>query len=294
MRTLNQDIKEKLGRLTAFEKIILINVAIYITGWLIWRIQGIARISSLEWLSLPKEFDAFLLKPWSLITYGFAHFGFWHLLFNMAVLYFIGRSFSNLFNVKLSLNIYFMGILIGGLAFLGVYAIMPSGILDGAGPLVGASAGVHAALIFLSTYIPNYEVRIFTFSIKLKYIAMVLVAMDILGLFGTNPGGNVAHLGGDILGYLYASQLQKGRDIGKGFERIMDAFSNLFKRQKKSRLKTVHRGKSKSYAGHTKKEFDEFNNQKQIDLILDKISKSGYESLSSEEKEILFKAGKKE
>ena len=294
MSSLNQDIRDKLGRLTAFEKIIVINIAIYVIGWLIWRINKVARISSLEWLSLPKEFDAFILKPWSVFTYGFAHFGFWHLVFNMAVLYFVGRSFSNLFNVKLSLNIYFMGILVGGLAFLGVYALMPSGILEGAGPLVGASAGVHAALIFLSTYIPDYEIRIFTFNIKLKYIALVLVALDVLGLFGTNPGGNVAHIGGDLLGFLYASQLQKGRDIGKGFERIMDGISNLFKREKRSRLKTVHRSKGEKYAGHTKKEFDEFNNQKQIDLILDKISKSGYESLSQEEKEILFKAGKKD
>ena len=291
MTSLTQDIREKLQRLTAFEKIILINVVVYIVGWVIWKAEGIARPSSLSWLALPKEFGEFILKPWSIITYGFAHFGFWHLVFNMLVLYFIGRSFSNLFNVKLSLNIYFMGILSGGLLFMLVYFIMPSGLLAGVGPLVGASAGVHASLIFLSTYIPNYEVRIFSFNIKLKYIAIVLVALDILGLFGTNPGGNVAHIGGDLLGFFYAFQLQKGHDIGKGFERIMDSIASLFG-GRKARMKTVHRSKKKTYAGHSKKEFEEYNNQKQIDLILDKISKSGYESLSKEEKEILFRAGK--
>ena len=103
----------------------------------------------------------------------------------------------------------------------------------------------------------------------------------------------MAHLGGDFLGFIYAYQLQKGKDIGKGFERLVDAFANLFKRPKKSHLKTVHRKGGKSVVGHTKKEFDEFNKQKQIDLILDKISKSGYESLSQQEKDILFRAGKK-
>ncbi|MBT8270535.1 MAG: rhomboid family intramembrane serine protease, partial [Flavobacteriaceae bacterium] len=123
MTSLTQDIREKLQRLTAFEKIILINVVVYIVGWLIWKAEGIARPNSLSWLALPKEFGEFILKPWSIITYGFAHFGFWHLAFNMLVLYFIGRSFSNLFNVKLSLNVYFMGILSGGLLFMLVYLI---------------------------------------------------------------------------------------------------------------------------------------------------------------------------
>lgn len=293
MNSLNYDIKDKLTRVTAFEKIIGVNILVYIIGWLIWRVQAIARPDSLSWLALPKEFSEFIVKPWSIFTYGFAHFGFWHLLFNMMILYFIGRSFSNLFKVKLSLNVYFLGILSGGLLFLLVYFIMPNGILDQVGPLVGASAGVHASLIFLSAYMPNYEVRLFTFNIKLKYIAMALVAFDILGLFGGNPGGNVAHLGGDALGYFYASRLKQGTDIGKGFERFMDSIGSFFTTSKRSKLKTVHRKKKKPLAGHTKEEFDEFNNQKQIDLILDKISKSGYESLSSAEKEFLFKSGKK-
>ncbi|NNL80079.1 MAG: rhomboid family intramembrane serine protease [Flavobacteriaceae bacterium] len=292
MTSLTHDIKDKLRRLTAFEKIIVLNVLIYVVGWLIWRIQGIQRVDSLGWLVLPKDFADFILKPWSILSYGFAHFGFWHLVFNMAVLYFVGRSFSNLFNIKLSLNIYFMGILSGGLLFMVVYWLIPSGLLESVGPLVGASAGVHASLLFLSTYIPDYEVRIFTFNLKLKYIALVLVALDVLGLFGTNPGGNIAHLGGDILGFFYAYQLKRGKDIGKGFERIMDSVAGLFRSNKSGKLKTVHRKKGKSFAGHSKTEFDEFNNQKKIDLILDKISKSGYESLTKEEKEILFRAGK--
>lgn len=292
MTSLTYDIQDKLKRLTAFEKIIAANVVIYIVGWIIANFSSVSRGQSLSWLVLPKEFSEFIFKPWSIITYGFAHIDFWHLFFNMLVLYFIGRSFSNLFNIKLSLNVYFLGIITGAVAYMLAYAIFPGGILKFTGPLLGASAGVRAALLFLCAYMPNYEVRLITFNIKLLYIGLVLVALDVLGLFSGNAGGNIAHLGGDILGFLYATQLKKGIDIGKGFERIMDSVSSLF--SKKSRLKTVHRSKSKgkTFAGHTKDEFGEFNKQKQIDVILDKISKSGYESLSKEEKEFLFRSGK--
>jgi membrane associated rhomboid family serine protease len=292
MTSLNYDIKDKLKRLSAFEKIIALNVLVYIIGWLVFQTQGIARGDSLNWLALPKGFTAFILKPWTILTYGFAHFGFWHLFFNMFILYFVGRSFSNLFSVKLSLNIYVLGILFGGLSFILVYNVFPNSILKSIGSLVGASAGVRATLIFLCAYMPNKEMRLVTINIKLLYIGLVLVALDILGLFGDNPGGNVAHLGGDLLGYFYAVQLQKGTDIGKGFERFMDIISSYFSKGNKSNLKTVHKSKKKSYAGHTKQEFSEFNKQKKIDIILDKISKSGYESLSDEEKAFLFKAGK--
>lgn len=292
MTSLTHDIQDKLKRLTAFEKIIAANVIIYIGGWLIANFSNVSREQSLSWLVLPKEFSEFIFKPWSIITYGFAHIDFWHLFFNVFVLYFIGRSFSNLFNIKLSLNVYFLGIISGALAYMLAYILFPEGILKFTGPLLGASAGVRAALIFLCAYMPNYEVRLITFNIKLLYIGLVLVALDVLGVFSGNAGGNIAHLGGDVLGFLYATQLKKGTDIGKGFERIMDSITSLF--SKKSRLKTVHRSKrkGKAYAGHTKDEFDEFNKQKQIDIILDKISKSGYESLSKEEKEFLFRSGK--
>ena len=125
-----------------------------------------------------------------------------------------------------------MGILFGGLSYILIYTLFPDGILKLAGPLVGASAGVRAALVFLCAYMPNKEIRIVAFNVKLQYVGIVIVVLDILGLFNGNPGGNVAHLGGDLLGYFYAVQLKKGIDIGKGFERLMDAVSNLFSKRK--------------------------------------------------------------
>ena len=290
MNSLTHDIQDKLKRLTAFEKIIAVNVAVFFVGWLIAVISDVSRTSSLNWLELPKEFSAFILKPWSIITYGFTHIELWHLLMNMLVLYFVGRSFSNLFNIKTSLNIYFLGIISGGLTYMLTYALFPD-FLNYASSLVGASAGVRATLIFLCAYMPHYEMRLGSLRFKLMYVGFIMVALDLLGLFGDNSGGNVAHLGGDLLGYFYATRLRKGIDIGKGFEKLMDAFSSWFSFTKKSKLKTVHKDKSK-VGGYTKGEFNQFNNQKKIDVILDKISKSGYESLTKEEKEFLFRAGK--
>lgn len=285
-----QDLKYKFNRFNVFEKIIVINIIVFIIGQLI---KVFARTgNSLSYLSLPSSFSDFLSKPWSMITYGFAHYDFFHILFNLLILYYISQMLMNLFRPKMALNIYLLGIIAGGLAFLFVYNVLPSRLLVNTPGVVGASAGIRALLIFLGVYMAQTEVRLIFFNVKLKYIAIALVVMDVLGLFGWNQGGNVAHLGGALLGYFYAIKLKEGKDIGTGFERVMDTVASWFK--PKSNLKTVHRSKQKTaYAGKTKDEFNTFNDQKKVDLILDKISKSGYESLTAEEKEFLFKAGKK-
>lgn len=284
-----KDFKFKFNNFNAFEKIIVINIIIFIIGALIG-VFG-RTDDSLSFLKLPVDFFDFILKPWTFITYGFVHYDFFHILFNLLVLYYISRVLLNLFRPKMALNIYFLGIITGALAFLFVYNVVPSQFLKPTGGLVGASAGIRALIIFLGVYMAETEVRVLVVNVKLKYIALILVAMDVLGLFTWNQGGNVAHLGGALLGYLYATRLLQGKDIGLTFEKLMDNVASWF--QPKSNLKTVHRKKAKGeYAGKTKEEFNTFNNQKKIDLILDKISKSGYESLTAEEKAFLFKAGK--
>lgn len=290
MNSLQNNISNKLRNLNVLEKIIAANVLVYVVGWLLGAVQSMPKGYTLSWLELPKDFFDFLIKPWSLLTYGFTHYDFMHILFNMLILYFVSRSLLNLFKPKQVLNIYFLGIISGGLVFLLIYNIIPNGLHPRVGSLVGASAGVNALLIFLCTYLPNNEVRFFTISIKLMYIGIAIVLFDIIGLFGANQGGKLAHLGGSLLGYLYAVQLQKGVDIGSGFGKLVDTVSSWFK--PKSNLKTVHRNKAKKMGGYKKSDSGQFNNQKKIDTILDKISKSGYESLSKEEKEILFRAGK--
>ncbi|RSK39240.1 rhomboid family protein [Mangrovimonas spongiae] len=292
MTSLNQDIQNKLNNLNVFEKLIGVNLLLFLIGLILRPILSIQ--NSLSWLELPSDFMAFLMQPWSIITYAFAHYDFWHIIFNMLWLYFIGRMFLNLFNVKLGLNIYFLGAICGGLLFLAGYNLLPD-FFNTNTRLVGASAAVRALLIFMCAYMPRMAVRFFTFNIKLWHIGAVIVIFDVIGLFGLNAGGNLAHIGGAILGYFYAIQLQKGTDIGKGFEKFMNSIIGLFKGSKNSPLKTVHRKKTsskKNMGGYSKEEFDEFNKQKRIDIILDKISKSGYDSLTKEEKEFLFRAGK--
>jgi len=286
MKSLNQDIREKISNLNIFEKIIVVNFVVFLISFISMRLQGDG--ASLQWLSLSKSLSDVLSQPWTLLTYGFTHYSFIHLFFNMIVLYFFGRSFSNLFKQDVSLKVYILGILSGGLAFVLVYNVFPSGILNTVGPLVGASAGVRAVIIFLCTYLPNKEVRFFTFQFPLKYIGIALVVFDVPGLFTQNSGGTVAHIGGYILGYVYAKQFQNGVDIGQFIDRVTSYFS-----ASKSKLKTVHKkNKNNSFAGKKKEEFDRFTHQKQIDLILDKISKSGYDSLTQAEKDFLFRAGK--
>ncbi|WP_282123807.1 rhomboid family intramembrane serine protease [Algibacter mikhailovii] len=289
MTNLNQDIKEKLSNLNVLEKIIALNVLIFVLSLFLKPF--------LDWMTLPSDIADFILKPWSIITYAFLHFDLMHMLFNMLWLYFLGRMFLNMFSSKMALNIYFLGAMSGGLLFMLCYTLFPS-VFQVNSRLLGASAAVRALLIFLCAYMPNQDIRFFTFNLKLWYIGVAIVIFDVLGVFAgiSNPatgnaGGNLAHIGGAVLGYFYAKQLIKGQDIGRGFEKYMTGFLNLFKASKKGPLKTVHKNKSK-VGGYTRTDFNEFNNQKKIDVILDKISKSGYDSLTSEEKEFLFRAGK--
>ncbi|MEM5539581.1 rhomboid family intramembrane serine protease [Olleya sp. AS48] len=281
-----EQLKYKYARLNVLEKIIAVNVIIFLFAALFRKVIP----GFFSWIYLPSNFWAFLSKPWTIVSYGFLHFDFLHLLFNMLWLYFLGRMMLNLFSPKMALNIYFMGIITGGLVFLLGYNIFPN-IFTANAYVLGASAGVRALLIFICAYMPNKDIRFFTFNLKLWWIGAVLIGLDILGIVnGNNQGGSLAHLGGAILGYVYAKQLVKGQDIGTGFGRFMDWFSMLFKAKQKVKMKTVH--KKSKVAGYKKEEFNQFNNQKKIDAILDKISKSGYDSLSKEEKEYLFKAGK--
>jgi membrane associated rhomboid family serine protease len=282
MTTLSQDIKDKLSRLHILEKIIVANTLIFVAGIFL----NLVGFNLFEWFSLPYELSYFFVHPWSIISYGFLHKSISHLFFNMFVLYFIAQTFSNLFSARLSLKIYLLGVFYGGLAFITVASLLPNALQIN-GPLVGASAGVRACIIFLCVYLPNKSVGFFTLRFPLKYLGIALVVLDLPGLLSVNSGGTVAHIGGYLSGYFYAKQFYKGKDFGDFLDRIL----NYFKSNKG--LKTVYKKKkSSTIAGKQKKDFDSFTHQKQIDLILDKISKSGYESLTQAEKDFLFRAGK--
>ena len=282
MTTLSQDIKEKLSRLHILEKIIVANTMVFVAGIFL----NLIGFNILEWFSLPYILSDFFGRPWSIVSYGFLHKSISHLFFNMLVLYFIAQTFSNLFSARLSLKIYLLGVIYGGLAFIIVDFLLPN-TLQINGSLVGASAGVRACIIFLCVYLPNKSIGFFPLRFPLKYLGIAMVVLDLPGLLSVNSGGTVAHIGGYLSGYFYAKQFNNGKDFG-GF---LDGILNYFKSNKV--LKTVYKKKKTStMAGQKKQEFDSFTHQKQIDLILDKISKSGYESLTQAEKDFLFRAGK--
>ncbi|MDG1573249.1 rhomboid family intramembrane serine protease [Robiginitalea sp. M366] len=282
-------LRYQFARLSIAEKLIVVNVAVFIvfklTAFLMampaWRLEA--------WLHLPKDFFDFLTQPWSLVTYSFLHGGLWHLFFNMLMLYYVGRIFLNLFGPRRFINVYFLGVILGGAFFLTAYNIFPA-FYQSQSPLVGASAGVMAVLIFICTYMPNQEVRVFFFNLKLWYVGAFFVLLDLVTIpMGDNPGGRLAHLGGALLGYLYARGSLQGKDLGAGFSRMLDAVAGLFERKpRKAPMKTVYK-KAAPKADHGKAA-----RQRKIDGILDKISKSGYESLTQAEKDFLFKAGKED
>ena len=282
------NLKYKYNTLNIFGKIIVLNIAVFLLGFVI---SQVLKWQILDYFKLPSDAIDALLQPWSIITYSFLHGGLWHLLFNMLMLYYLSQVLLNLLPSKKVLNIFFLGVVVGGLSYILAYSLLPIG-RGIEHSLVGASAGVSALLFFVVGYLPDSEIRIFTFNVKWKYIGLVFLILDVLRMLsGDNTGGYISHLGGYLLGFYYAKQLRKGTDIGAGFERMMDSVTSLF--SSKSKLKTVHKkSKSSSYGGRSKREFDTLNKQKQIDIILDKISKSGYDSLTEAEKKFLFEAGK--
>ncbi len=282
-------------------KLIVINAILFLIATLGSWIFKTTAGDVMQWFVLPSDLGALVLQVWGILTYSFLHFGFWHIFWNMLILYWFGSFVLNLFTEKRFLTIYLLGAIAGGTLFVIAYNTFPV-LNQGAGYLIGASAAVLAIVIFIATYTPNAEVRIIFFNVKLWQVGLFMVLMDLVQLPNQSPitgnaGGMIAHLGGAAFGYLYAVQLKKGNDIGGWFEKMMDGLANLFKPKKKNPLRTVH--KSKTYTKTTtkkatSKKYIKTPSQEQIDAILDKISKSGYDSLTKEEKDFLFKAGKEE
>ena len=222
----------------------------------------------------------------------FLHEGFMHILFNLLWLYFGGRIFSEFLGDKKLISTYILGGFAGAALYIVSFNIFPvfSEVYE-ISRLLGASASVLAVLIAISTYMPDYTVRLlFLGNVKLKYIAIFSIVLDILSIPNSNSGGHISHLGGALFGYLYVKQLQKGKDWSLVFYRWINTLGTLFKsKPKKSKIKVVHRKSRDDYEYNAQK----VNEQERVDQILDKISKSGYDSLSKEEKDFLFKASQK-
>ena len=236
-----------------------------------------------SYLTLPSYLPRLAAHFWTPLTYMFMHADFLHLLFNMLWLYWLGQIFEEFLGDKRILGLYLMGGLAGALFFVGSYNLFPmftqNGIYVGAS-VVGASASVMAIIAAAATITPNYEIMLFgILPIKLKWIAVFYVATGFWGIKGPNAGGEIAHLGGALMGFLYVKQLQRGNDWIAGI-------ANLFKFKKRSKLKVASTNRNIVT--------DDAPRQEEIDRILDKISTTGYDNLSKQEKDTLFRASKKQ
>lgn len=231
-------------------------------------------------LAVPADFNSLIHRPWTLLTYMFFHEGFIHILFNMLWLYWFGKLFLQFMSQKQLLWVYLLGGLSGAFLFILAYNLLPAFSPIGAVAL-GASASVMAVVIAVATLRPNFEIYLlFIGAIKLKYLAIATILIDIISIPVSNAGGHIAHIGGALWGFIFARMLLKGTDITAPFSSL-----NLNLKRKKSKLK-VERGRPETdweYLSRKKSE------QVEIDAILDKISKSGYNSLSKDEKDSLFK-----
>ena len=275
------------------EKLIVFNVIFFVLPLLVNTFLFLFKIpidSYTVWFELSSSFSELVFKPWTLISYSFLHSGFFHLFFNMYIFLFTSRLFLNLFKSNSLLNVYFLGVIFGGLLFLFSYNFFPA--FENSKPyMIGSSAGVMSLLIFMSTYSPNLEVRLIIFNVKLLYIGIAFMMLDVIQIPYGNAGGHIAHLGGALLGFFYANKLKNGVDIGLPFERIIFKLFNLFQFNK-TKMNVAYKNKSnKKFSGRN--DNNSKTHQKKIDEILDKISSSGYESLSKKEKDFLFKAGNK-
>ena len=289
-----QEIKDSYRHGTVLTRLIYVNIGVFLALRIIHLVLALStgpipeeEFSLLYWISVPSNPEALLLKPWTLVTYMFVHFDFFHILFNVLYLYWFGKIFIQLLGGKKLLPVYLMGGIAGAVFYImainlvpSFYSYFPSNIL------MGASASAMAVLIASATYSPNFTLNLmFIGPVRLKYVALVFVILDIISI-GTfkNTGGVLSHLGGALMGYIYSSMLLGGKDISQPFSQLSEHTRKIFK--PKSKLKVTYKRPLTDLEYNANK----VRKQKEVDRILEKIKHSGYESLTKEEKKILFEA----
>jgi membrane associated rhomboid family serine protease len=276
-----EELKNRLENSSIVDKFIYINVIIFVVALITNTFVHLSNGNSnliVDLFALNKNTSEFLYKPYTFITYGFLHIGFIHILFNLITLYYLGNLFLNFFSSKKFIIYYILGTIFGGILFVLSYQYFPV-FKNSQGILLGASAGIAALLVGLATYTPNYEINLRLIGyVKLWILALIFIVLTIVLIPNGNAGGQIAHLGGALLGFLLTKYYANQK-------------SNPYKKSK-SNLKTVYKAKEKSndfgLSIHQKK----ILKQRRIDTILDKISKSGYDSLNKEERDFLANASK--
>lgn len=308
------DVQRQLQYGNMVTQLIIVNVAVFIGVHLLDLILAIGGSGlDLAWLAMPMGARELLFKPWTPITYMFLHWDFWHILWNMVFLYWFGRILQDLLGNARILPVYFYGGLAGGaLAFL-LLNVLPD---QQATILLGASAGVSAVLMAAATLAPDYVIVLFVWPVRIKYIALARIILDLIAVKAfVNTGGSVAHLGGVAMGYAFIRLLQNGTDLSVGFNAALDGIQGFFGGLRRKNMRVVHRNPnptpssgpaaggpvrtspvgsgSKTVRRARRKRSNVATGaeasdvQTRVDAILDKIGVSGYDSLSKEEQEFL-------
>jgi membrane associated rhomboid family serine protease len=247
------------------------------------------KIDFLQYVSLSSNPMDLLWKPWSVITYAFFHSDLFHIFFNMILLNFSSQLFLTFFNQKQLLGLYILSAIFSGLVFVLAFYLM-----NIMAPIVGASAAIMAILVAVTTYQPLMNVRLLLIgNVKLWHITLfTIVVVDIMQIRDANSGGHIAHLAGAFFGFIFIKLLENGTDLSKIVSSVIDFFVNLFSKTPSKPFKKVYKNYQKPTEKPVSKIVTKDKTQQQIDEILDKISQSGYDCLTKEEKEFLFKAGK--
>ncbi len=289
------EIKNSFRKGTVLNKLIYANVGIFLLVQLVH--IGIvlsnapeAYDSFLRLLAVPSGLETLKVRFWTLFTYMFFHKDFFHILFNMLLFFWFGRFFMEELGEKKLLGIYLLGGLAGAVLYIVAYNLFPffDPVVEQSVAL-GASASVIAVVMAVSVYVPERRMHlVFIGPVKIIYVALFFFIISSVVDFTVNTGGKIAHMGGALVGVLFALNYKQGKDITRGFDRLMDRMVSWFK-PGRSKMKVTHR-RPMTDLEYNKRKVEE---QKEIDRILDKISKAGYDSLTKSEKEMLFKMKKK-
>jgi membrane associated rhomboid family serine protease len=288
------DLKISFKTGSVLTRLIYVNAGVFVIIKILEMIAVLAGYPSLagnviSYLAIPASLQVLMSRPWTLITYMFLHQGFIHFIFNMMWLYWFGKIFISYLDQRKLLSIYLLGGMAGGLLYVTVFNIFPAfaGAVN-VSVALGASAAVMAIVVATAVYMPDLELYLMFFGrVKLKYLALITFLITSIFDFSVNTGGKIAHIGGAILGFAYGAGIKNGKDIGAWLNSIIDFIVTIFKPRKKLKV-TYKKPKTDIEYNAVKKE-----HQNAIDHILDKISKGGYESLTKEEKELLFRESQK-
>jgi len=288
------DIKKTFRNGSNLIKLIYINTGVFILltvitiiGFLVTNPEISEKALSI--FSVPSSLKSLLMRPWTLITYMFVHKDIWHILFNMLWLYWFDRIFLEYLDQRKLVAVYLMGGLSGAIIYIFSFNVFPAfaGVVNES-VAIGASASVMAVVIAIAAYVPDYTIQLLLLGrVKIKYMALAIFVLTSVMDFSTNSGGKLAHIGGAFFGYLYTINLRQGKDMGRGFNKIIDLIVTAFKPRKN--LKVTHKKAANEYEYNKVKT----EHQARINSILDKISKGGYDSLTKEEKDTLFRESQK-